>query len=166
MRADLKALLERLALEPKIVSHPPVHTVEEANTYYDGVEGAHTKNAFLKDAKGKLFLVTVPADKRLDMKALPKLIGSKKLSFGNADLMRAVLQTEPGSLGPLSLIADTQRQVSFAIDETLLKAESLTCHPLDNTETWVIPQADFKRIMADLGVEPIVFSVEEESQIS
>jgi Ala-tRNA(Pro) deacylase len=158
MRDDLRSLLERLSFQPKMVTHPPVHTVEEAHTYYAGLEGVHTKNAFLKDAKGTLFLVTVPAEQRLDMKILPGLIGSKRLSFGNPDLMRTVLQTEPGSLGPLSLIADREHQVRFAIDAALLDAESITCHPLDNTQTWVIPVRELRRILADLGVEPIVFS--------
>lgn len=161
MRDDLRNLLDRLSFQPKRVTHPPVHTVEEAHAYYAGLEGIHTKNAFLKDAKGALFLVTVPAEQRLDMKMLPGLIGSKRLSFGSPDLMRSVLQTEPGSLGPLSLIADTDHQVRFAIDAALLQAESLTCHPLDNTETWVIPVRELKRIMVDLGVEPIVFSFPE-----
>lgn len=158
MRDDLRSLLDRLSFRPRIVTHPPVHTVEEARAYYAGLEGIHTKNAFLKDAKGALFLVTVPAEQRLDMKMLPGQIGSKRLSFGSPDLMRSVLQTEPGSLGPLSLIADTRRQVRFAIDAALLQIESITCHPLDNKETWVLPVQELKRILADLGVVPIVFS--------
>lgn len=159
MRDDLRALLDRLAFRPKSVRHPPVRTVEEAHLHYAGLEGAHTKNAFLKDAKGVLVLVSVPADCRLDMKALPALIGSKRLSFASPDLMRTVLGTEPGALGPLSLIADTRRQVRFALESSLLEADAITCHPLDNAETWVIPQGEFKRILAALGVEPIVFSL-------
>ncbi|MFT8643250.1 prolyl-tRNA synthetase associated domain-containing protein [Gluconacetobacter sp.] len=158
MRDDLRALLDRLGFQPKSVRHPPVQTVEEADLHYAGLEGVHTKNAFLKDAKGVLVLVTVPADCRLDMKALPALIGTKRLSFASPDLMRTVLGTEPGALGPLSLVADTQRQVRFAIEASLLEADAITCHPLDNTETWVIPRSAFGRIMADLGVEPVVFS--------
>lgn len=160
MHDRLQALLDRLTLAPKSVRHPPVQTVEEAHLHYAGLEGVHTKNAFLKDAKGVLVLVTVPAECRLDMKALPALIGTRRLSFASPDLMRSVLDTEPGALGPLSLVADTQHQVRFALEASLLEAEAITCHPLDNTETWVIPRHDLKRIMADLGVEPIVFSFE------
>lgn len=160
MRDDLRALLDRLGLNLKMLSHPPVHTVEEAEEHYAGLEGAHTKNLFLKDAKGALFLVTLPANRKVDMKALAPLIGAKKLSFGSPDLMRAVLETEPGSLGPLSLIADRERRVRFAIDATLLDAESITCHPLDNTQTWVIPMADMRRILADWEIVPIEINFE------
>ncbi|GAA4486047.1 prolyl-tRNA synthetase associated domain-containing protein [Gluconacetobacter asukensis] len=162
MREDLRALLERLDFQPHGVSHPPVRTVEEAHLHYAGLEGVHTKNAFLKDAKGVLVLVSVPADRRLDMKALPGLIGTKRLSFGSPELMRAVLDTEPGALGPLSLVADTQHQVRFAIESSLLEADAITCHPLDNTETWVIPRAVLTRLLADLGVEPVVFTLPAE----
>ncbi|GAA4491540.1 prolyl-tRNA synthetase associated domain-containing protein [Gluconacetobacter tumulicola] len=162
MREDLRALLERLDFQPRGVSHPPVRTVEEAHLHYAGLDGVHTKNAFLKDAKGVLVLVSVPADRRLDMKALPGLIGTKRLSFGSPELMRAVLDTEPGALGPLSLVADTQRQVRFAIESSLLEADAITCHPLDNTETWVFPRAVLIRLLADLGVEPVVFTLPAE----
>ncbi|GBQ66910.1 DNA-binding protein [Ameyamaea chiangmaiensis NBRC 103196] len=160
MNDALRALLDRLAFQPKGVRHPPVGTVEEAHRHYGGLEGTHTKNAFLKDAKGVLVLVTVPADCRLDMKALPALIGTKRLSFASPDLMRSVLGTEPGALGPLSLVADRQHQVRFAIESSLLEADAITCHPLDNTETWVIPRREFGRIMDDLGIAPIVFTLE------
>ncbi|GBQ26544.1 prolyl-tRNA synthetase associated domain-containing protein [Gluconacetobacter sacchari] len=159
MREDLRALLERLDFQPRGVSHPPVRTVEEAHAHYAGLEGAHTKNAFLKDAKGVLVLVTVPAACRLDMKALPALIGTRRLSFASPEVMRAVLDTEPGALGPLSLAADTGRQVRFAIEASLLEADAITCHPLDNTETWVIPRAVLVRLLAELGVEPVVFTL-------
>lgn len=158
MREVLQSLLQKLDYHPSGVKHPPVHTVEEADYYYAGLEGVHTKNAFLKDAKGTLVLVTVPADCRLDMKALPALIGTKRLSFASPDLMREVLGTEPGALGPLSLVADTQHQVRFALEASLWAAAVLTCHPMDNTETWAITQKDFRRILAALEVEPVVFS--------
>lgn len=162
MREDLRALLERLDFQPHGISHPPVRTVEDAHLHYAGLDGVHTKNAFLKDAKGVLVLVTVPADRRLDMKALPALIGTKRLSFASPELMRSVLETEPGSLGPLSLIADTQHQVRFAIESSLLEADAVTCHPLDNTETWVIPRAVLMRLLVEMGVEPVVFTLAAE----
>ncbi|MBB2203638.1 prolyl-tRNA synthetase associated domain-containing protein [Gluconacetobacter takamatsuzukensis] len=159
MRDDLRALLERLDFEPYGISHPPVCTVEDAHAHYAGLEGVHTKNAFLKDAKGVMVLVSVPADRRLDMKALPALIGTKRLSFASPELMLAVLDTEPGALGPLSLVADGAHQVRFAIEGSLLEADAITCHPMDNTETWVIPRAVLARLLADLEVEPVVFTL-------
>lgn len=166
MRDDLKAVLAQIGFTPHTLSHPPVHTVDDAHQYYAGLEGVHTKNAFLKDVKGKLFLVTVPAEQRLDMKALPQLIGSKRLSFASAELMRSVLETEPGSLGPLSLIADKDKQVTFAIDSALLAADKITCHPLDNTQTWVIPRKDLQSFLGALHIEPVVFSWPEETAAS
>ncbi|AQS87239.1 DNA-binding protein [Neoasaia chiangmaiensis NBRC 101099] len=156
MQSALSEFLASLGICPQEVTHPPVHTVRDAYAHYAGLQGLHTKNLFLKDARGSLFLVTLPAERQVDMKALAPMLGARRLSFGSPDLMREVLATEPGSLGPLSLIADRKRQVRFAIDAELLDADAITCHPLDNTRTWVVATDDLRRILQAWHVEPLV----------
>ncbi|MBB2201428.1 prolyl-tRNA synthetase associated domain-containing protein [Gluconacetobacter tumulisoli] len=154
--ARLQALLARLDIDAPSVSHPPVHTVEDALPYWAMLEGAHTKNLFLKDAKGALFLVTLPMERKVDMKALAPMIGAKRLSFGSADLMETCLGTRPGALGPLSLVADPDHAVHFAIDAALLAAGRVTCHPMDNTATLSLSVEELKHVLAAIGVEPLV----------
>jgi len=43
-----------------------------------------------------MWLVTLPDEKRADLKSLPDKIGSKRLSFGNADLLMEALGVTPG----------------------------------------------------------------------
>jgi Ala-tRNA(Pro) deacylase len=69
-RTALDALFAELDITPVAIEHPPVHTVEEALPYWSALEGVHTKNLLLKGAKGGLWLVCVPTDRRLDLKAL------------------------------------------------------------------------------------------------
>lgn len=159
---NVAEFLQRHDLSCQVVFHPPVHTVDEAMPYWEQLPGLHTKNLFLKDAKGKLFVVTCLAGRSLDMKKLPEALNSKKLSFGKPELMQACLNTQPGALGPLSLLADTEHQVTFAIDAALWNAEYITCHPMVNTCTVSMSMADMKAALAHMGVQPIVLSLEPE----
>lgn len=150
----LADLFASLGLAPPRVTHPPVHTVEEALPHWADLPGEHTKNVFLKDNKGgALHLVTVRAATRIDMKALAPLIGAKKLSFASADLLREALGVAAGSVSPLCLVNDTAHRVAVAIERALTEAPFLTCHPLRNTATVSLSWNDLRRLFAAIGVE-------------
>src|SRR4051794_38371721 len=100
-RAALNALFDTLGIAPVSIEHPPVHTVEEALPYWSGLEGVHTKNLMLKGAKGGLWLVCVPTDRRVDLKALAAQVGAKKFSFASAETLAEALGVAQGSVSPL-----------------------------------------------------------------
>ena len=62
--------------------HPAVFRVEEGLELKAAMPGAHTKNLFLKDAKGQLWLISALQDAKIDLKSLPERIGSARLSSG------------------------------------------------------------------------------------
>src|SRR5262250_2905303 len=100
---DLFALLDRLGIAHRTVSHPPLFTVEESRALRGQIPGGHTKNLFLKDKKGALYLVTAPEDAAIDLKSLHRRLGaSGRFSFGSADQLRAVLGVDPGAVTPLA----------------------------------------------------------------
>jgi Ala-tRNA(Pro) deacylase len=68
-------------------AHVPVFTVEEALQVNLSQPGGHTKNLFLKDKKGSLWLVVLRDDFRLDLNALSKQIGAPRFSFGSGELL-------------------------------------------------------------------------------
>lgn len=154
----IAALFGRLGLSPERVEHPPVHTVEEARPHWGALQGEHTKNLFLKDGP-RLYLVTLRADTRVDMKALAPLLGAKRLSFASPERLMEYLGTLPGSVGFLSLVKDEARAVRFAVERALWEADRITAHPLRNTATVSLTGAEFRAVLADLGVEPIVLDL-------
>src|SRR2546428_11071491 len=92
----LFAFLDQLGIAHSTVSHPALFTVEQSQALRGTIPGGHTKNLFLKDKKGALFLVTALEDAMIELKSLHRLIGaSGRLSFGAAELMRATLGIEP-----------------------------------------------------------------------
>ncbi|RIA55560.1 prolyl-tRNA synthetase associated domain-containing protein [Dichotomicrobium thermohalophilum] len=152
---DLFAKLAELGIETKTHQHPPLHTVEESRALRGEIPGAHTKNLFLKDKKGVLWLITALEDTPIDLKTLHRQLGSGRLSFGKPDLMREILGVEPGSVTPFTLINDSARVVNFVLDEALLAHETLNFHPLVNTATTSIARDDFLKFVTACGHEPL-----------
>jgi Ala-tRNA(Pro) deacylase len=152
----LFALLDRLGVVHSTLEHPAVFHVGEGDEIKASLPGGHTKNLFLKDAKGRLWLVSALQTAKIDLKALPATIGSAKLSFGSAELMLATLGVTPGSVTAFALMNDKERRVSFVLDKALLATEPLNFHPLVNTATTAVSAAGFLTFLDALGVTPVL----------
>jgi len=155
-RADLIALLDSLGVEHPTREHPAVFRVGEGKEIKAAIPGAHTKNLFLKDAKGRLWLISAQDRTAIDLKRLHTVIGSARLSFGSAGLMEQVLGVTPGSVTAFALINDSDRQVRFVLDRNLAEADRVNFHPLTNTATTGVDQAGFRKFLAALGVAPLI----------
>ena len=59
--------------------HPAVFRVEEGLELKADLPGVHTKNLFLKDKKGRLWLISARQDTVVDLKRADKWIGSARL---------------------------------------------------------------------------------------
>ena len=136
--------------------HPAVFTVAETAPHRDEMIGHHTKNLFLKDKKGRLWLISARQDTVIDLKRAPKTIGSDRLSFGNEALLYETLGVRGGSVTALGLINDPDQRVTFVLDKALWDADIVNFHPLTNTATTALGQADFRRFMSLIGREPMV----------
>ncbi len=164
-------LFERLAalnIETTTLEHDPVYTVEESEVIHHKLPGGHTKNLFLKDAKGRLILVIAQSHTRINLKTLHKTLGCGRLSFGKPDLLMDVLGVEPGSVSAFCVISDDQKKLDQVIfDETLMAFDDLNCHPMTNTATTTIKRDDLLRFMRDCGHEPRIMSiVDQDTQIA
>src|ERR1700742_675201 len=153
--AELFALLDRLGIAHTTVSHPALFTVEQSRSLRGQIAGGHTKNLFLKDKRGALFLVVAPEDAAIELKALHRLLGaSGRFSFGAAELMREVLGVEPGSVTPFAALNDTAGRVIVVLDAGMMAHATLNFHPLVNTMTTAIGRDDLVRFLAATGHPP------------
>jgi len=155
-RQDLFDLLDRLGVAHLTHDHAPVFRVDEGHEIKAALPGGHTKNLFLKDDKGQIWLISALGETRIDLKALPKVIGSGRLSFGKPELMAEVLGVTPGSVTAFALINDVGHRVRFVLDRALLGHELLNFHPLANDATTAVSRDGFLAFLAGLGVEPMV----------
>jgi len=155
-RARLEAWMTERGLAFTTHEHPAVFRVEEGLELKAAMPGAHTKNLFLKDKKGRLWLISARQDTVVDLKRLPKIIGSDRLSFGNETLLWETLGVRPGSVTALGLINDTNQRVTFVLDQALWDADIVNFHPLTNTATTGLPQSQFRRFLTALDRSPVV----------
>lgn len=159
-RDELMARFAELGIAAPTKDHPAIMTVAEGLEHWADMPGVHVKNLFLKDAKDKLWLVTVPADLAVDLKTLPDKIGSKRLSFGRPELLREVLGVEPGSVTPLAVINDTDRRVTLVLAKSLLDQSPVNVHPLVNTATTALTPADLLAFVRASGHEPRIVALD------
>ncbi|WP_279479668.1 prolyl-tRNA synthetase associated domain-containing protein [Aureimonas sp. SK2] len=153
-RADLDALFARLGIQPFSIDHPPVHTVEEALPFWEKLEGVHTKNLLLKGAKGGLWLVCVPTDRRIDLKALAAHVGAKKFSFASGETLLDALGVQQGSVSPLALVADKAQAVQLVLAKDMLAQPRITVHPLVNTSTLSLTSKELLKVVEATGHRP------------
>jgi Ala-tRNA(Pro) deacylase len=133
-------------------AHPPVATVDEAERHWAGIDAAHCKNLFLRNQKGnRHYLVIIAHTKRADLRAVANQIGDGKLSFGSPERLMTYLGVTPGSVSPMGLINDSDRQVRVFLDRDLKSAARISFHPNVNTATLVVSMADFERFLASCG---------------
>jgi Ala-tRNA(Pro) deacylase len=138
------------------LDHAAVFRVEEGLEIKAALPGAHTKNLFLKDKKGRLWLISARQDTVIDLKRAPAVIGSDRLSFGSESLMWDTLGVRPGAVTALGLVNDVEGRVTFVLDRRLWEADIVNFHPLTNTATTALGQAAFRGFLDRLGRTPLV----------
>jgi Ala-tRNA(Pro) deacylase len=157
---DLFAKLAALGIRTATVKHPPLFTVEQSKTLRGELPGGHTKNLFLKDKKDRMWLVTAEEDRPIDLKALGTALGaSGRVSFGSPERLMRHLGVIPGAVTPFGLVNDIDGQVSFVLDEGLMRHDTLNFHPLTNEATTAIGRDDFLRFLEAIGHAPRVLAL-------
>ena len=147
--------------------HLPMYTVSESKEFRGTPKpGAYTKNLFLRNKKGSMWLVTCCEDSDLDLQSVSNQLQSGRLSFSSIERLKQFLGVSPGSVSPFALINDSTLSVSFVMEKRLLQYKKLHLHPLDNTQTITISTEDFLRFLSYIQHTPnyIDFTLDENKQ--
>jgi len=147
-------LFEQLGIGYTRHEHPPVYTVDEAKQYWQGIEGVHAKNLFLRNNKGNQhYLVVLEESKTADLMKLSMQLAAGKLSFASERRLMDHLGLETGAVSPFGLINDAQKAVKVVLDRDLAKAELVNFHPNVNTATVTLSYHDFEKFLSHCGNE-------------
>eukprot|EP01032_Pedospumella_encystans_P037217 gene37217-42154_t len=105
----LSSLFAELKINPKTSSHEAAFTVEEQAQFVGSIPGTLTKNLFLRDKKHGLFLLTVLADRDVNMKDFASLmnLSGANVRFGDEDLLKEKLAVIRGAVSPFALVNDS-----------------------------------------------------------
>jgi Ala-tRNA(Pro) deacylase len=161
---DLFARFDALGISHVTHQHRPIFTVEEGADLKAQLPGGHSKNLFLKDKKGALFLLSALGDTAIDLNAVSRLIGAGRFSFGSAERLMENLGVTPGSVTIFALINDPDRKVTVLLDEGFFAHDPVNFHPLRNDATTAISPADLMKFLRSLGREPIRLAFDAEGQ--
>ena len=160
---DLLAYLAALGVETETVDHPPLFTVEDSRTLRGEIPGGHTKNLFVKDKKGRLFLLVLGEETVIDLKRVHEKIGAQgRVSFGSAELLEEVWGVRPGGVTPFGAINDKAGRVSVVLDQAMMRHGRLNFHPLVNTRTTGLASEDLIKFLRATGHEPLVAALGRE----
>lgn len=155
------ALLETLgslSLNTTTYEHEQAFTVEEQALHVGKFPGCLTKNLFLRDKKHGLFLLTVKADREVNLKVVGNLLNlaGSNLRFGDEELLKEKLNVIKGAVSPFAVINDSAGEVTFCIDKELLEKEKINIHPLRNDRTVSIAPKDLQKFLEHVSHIPTV----------
>jgi len=159
--AALYARFAALGIEWKTHAHAPVFTVEEARALRGALPGTHTKNLFLEDKRGVLWLLVAREDSRIDLNLLAKALGAPRFSFGRPERLVEGLGITPGAVTPFALMNDTACRVTAIFEAAMLAADPINFHPLRNDRTTAIAAADLLRFARGCAHEPRIMALPE-----
>lgn len=152
-----EGLLARLAaagIAAETRPHRPVFTVAEGRDIAATLPGGHTKNLFLRAARGDapFLLATLEADRQVSVNALGRMAGAGRVSMGSAEELLATLGLTPGSVTPFGLVNAAPGSIRFVMDRHLVAAcDRIWVHPLTNAASTGLAPADLLRFLADHG---------------
>lgn len=153
---DVHARLTALGVDHSFVSHLPMRTVADSRRYRAGQTGGFSKNLFLRNKKGRMWLVTLTEDRVVDLRVLGQAIGAGRVSFGSTERLMNYLGVIPGAVSPLAVINDNSLAVTAWIDQALLAQHPLHFHPCENTLTTTLSSDGLLKYMQDCNHAPSV----------
>ena len=148
--ADVLAHLSALGIAQNTTRHEPVFTVNQAKALRGELTGAHIKNLFLRNKKGRMWLVTCHEDRQIDMKQLAKHLDAKQLSFASAQRLMHYLGVIPGAVTPLAALNDKTHAVTVVLDQAILTDTLINVHPLHNAATSALAPSDLLAFLESL----------------
>lgn len=156
-------VFERLNIEYRLVRHPAIFGQADDYKVKDvDFGGVVCKNLFVKDKKaGVYYLISLPKDKRANLKKISDEIGCARFSFGNDDELWEKLHIKPGSVSILNVIGAPDTDVVFVIDKDILKIPNVSFHPNDNTASVVFKPENIEKIMKEYNKKYMFLEVEE-----
>lgn len=161
-RADLLARLAAQGIEAVTHDHVPVFTVAESASVKANIPGGHTKNLFLKDKRGRIFLVVAEGHAVIDLKRLHEKIGADgRLSFGKPELLYELLGVTPGSVTAFGIVNDVDNRVTVVIDAALMQHAIINGHPLENSATTSIKREDLVAFLTANGHPPLIVAISD-----
>ena len=158
---ELIELLKKQKYEIKVHQHNALFTVEDSKKLRGEIDGAHSKNLFLKNKKNEFFLLSCEEADKINLKKISKSLELGNISFAKQAYLEKYLKIKPGSVSPFALLNDNGSFVNFYLEKTLYESKFVNFHPLINTFTITIETNNFIEFMIENNKKIHIFSSAE-----
>ena len=136
--------LDELGVPYDLISHPPVHTMEDCAESERILGGVMPKNLFLRPRRQEDFYlcVTLP-DAVYKASVVSRQAGASRLGFASEEALIALLHSKSGAANPLALMFEEAKDVTLLMDKRLMNQERLIFHPCSNERSLALSGKDF-----------------------
>jgi Ala-tRNA(Pro) deacylase len=158
-QAQLFTTLDLCGFDWQLYAHRPVFTVAEGADLVAAIAGTHTKNLFLTNKTGGIWLVVAAETTKIDLKYLSDQLQTPRFSFAKPERMLELLGVTPGSVTPLGLQHDVALVVQVVLDANMMATTHMVCHPLQNDQSLVMPTAGLLQLLQYWGYQPNIMGL-------
>ncbi|MCC8048316.1 MAG: prolyl-tRNA synthetase associated domain-containing protein [Oscillospiraceae bacterium] len=155
-KQEVYSYLRENGVEFDVSEHEAVFNMEELAALGLPHTEAIAKNLFVRDDKKRsYYLITVRGDKHVNLKEFQQKYGTRKLSFGSAEDLSALLGLTAGEVTPFGLLNDADRRVQLCLDADFMRTPEtlIGVHPNDNTATVRLRTSDLVRLLTERGCD-------------
>ena len=163
---NISKLLKTQGFKFKTYNHEALFTVSDSSEKRGEINGAHSKNLFLKNKKNNFFLISCLENRQINLKKLAKSLSLGNVSFAKEDPLFKWLGVQPGSVTPFGLLNDVNNKVKFYLDKDFLIHKTINFHPLVNTSTINLLTNDFINFLIENNKKVNIFNFDNYSLIS
>jgi len=156
--------LDKLGIDYERLDHAPAFGSEaDLCREIEETLGARIcKNLFLANRqRTKFYMLMIPDHKVFRSSDISKQAGSSRLHFAESEYMEELIDCSSGSASVMGLMNDADHRVQLLVDEDVINAEYVGCHPCINTSSLRIKSEDiFEKFVKATGHDFITVHAE------
>lgn len=153
-KQEVYEFLQAKGVTYEVTEHKAVYNMDELAEVELLYPEADAKNLFVRDdKKSSYYLITVRGSKRVDLQEFRKSYGTRRLSFASAEDLGRLLELFPGSVTPLGLLNNAEKNVKLFLDSDFGEDDLIGVHPNENTATVWLKAGDLVRLIREHGNE-------------
>ena len=152
-KEDIYNFIKKRNIWYEITEHKAVFNMNDLSEIKMPYPEYDAKNLFVcDDKKNNYYLITIGANKRLDLKKFKEENNTRRLSFASSEDLSKIMNLTPGAVTPLGLLNDKDLKVTFYLDKDFLKDKQIIgVHPNNNTATIWLKTNDLINIIKEHG---------------
>lgn len=143
------SILHEKSIPFEVCEHEPVYTNSTMAMVLKVKESQTVKSLVLKTKEGKLVVLVLPGDKKMDWKKVADVEKTKRIEFAKPEEVRRAVGCEVGCVPPFGHLAT----LSIYMDRELTKKDFVYFNPGVHHKSFKIKAWDLKRLCSPILIQ-------------